>query len=230
METALPYGGGTVELRFLLLPETDDPDTFVRSRGAGRLPGAGGRGPPLSDFLVKELAERVDFGTVDGRARFDGDREAAAARGCRKEPTASRYGRAGGTSCDLRRAVFEQLMADGAAAAADASRAEAGAIKRKTAVQKVINLALHYPRAAAQVADAELLALLNQPGADLLRRVFAAAVAARTLRTPRGYWKTCAATPICSYLAANRGRAPARDRRRRPPPPRSSRSLSSNPA
>ena len=33
VETALPYGGGTVELKFLLLPEKDDPDTFVRSQG-----------------------------------------------------------------------------------------------------------------------------------------------------------------------------------------------------
>jgi hypothetical protein len=42
-------------------------------------------------------------------------------------------------------------------------------------VQKVINLALHYPRAAARVADSGHLSSLNQPGADLLRRVFAAA-------------------------------------------------------
>ena len=58
-------------------------------------------------------------------------------------------------------------------------------IKRKTVVQKVINLALHYPRAAAQVADAELLALLTQPGADLLRRVLAAAVRLGDANTAR---------------------------------------------
>ena len=43
-------------------------------------------------------------------------------------------------------------------------------------MQKIINLALHYPRAAARTADSERLAALTQPGADLLRRVFAAAV------------------------------------------------------
>ena len=42
-------------------------------------------------------------------------------------------------------------------------------------MQKVINLALHYPGAAVRAADSERLAALNQPGADLLRRVFAAA-------------------------------------------------------
>ena len=34
MDTALPFGGGMVELKFLLLPEKDDPDSFVRSHGA----------------------------------------------------------------------------------------------------------------------------------------------------------------------------------------------------
>ena len=52
---------------------------------------------------------------------------------------------------------------------AKASHAATG--KRKTVVQKVINLALHYPRAAARVAGSEQLAALNQPGSDVLRRV-----------------------------------------------------------
>ena len=60
-----------MELKFLLLPEGDDPDSFVRSRGADAFRGS----PPapclLPDFLVKELAARVDFGKVGGRARFE---------------------------------------------------------------------------------------------------------------------------------------------------------------
>ena len=58
-------------------------------------------------------------------------------------------------------------------------------------MQKVINLALHYPAAAARTADSQRLAALNQPGADLLRRVFAAAAeitdgsTARVLETLR---------------------------------------------
>jgi len=52
-----------------------------------------------------------------------------------------------------------------------------GGVKRRTAVQKVINLALHYPHAAAQLAAPEQLAALNQPGSDVLRRVFATAAA-----------------------------------------------------
>jgi len=182
METALPYGGGTVELRFLLLPETDDPDTFVRSRGADAFRAMAAEAAPLSDFLVKELAERVDFGTVDGRSRFE-----AIAKPLLKRLPEGTYRAAVmdafGTALHLAPAVLDQLMAD--REAAPPIKAPMPGIKRKTVVQKVVNLALHYPRAAAQVADAELLALLTQPGADLLRRVFAAAVRLGDANTAR---------------------------------------------
>src|SRR5690606_23087298 len=70
LETALPYGGGTLEIKFLLLPEGDDPDSFVRTNGAEAFLALADKAEPLADFLVKELAARVDLGTVDGRARF----------------------------------------------------------------------------------------------------------------------------------------------------------------
>jgi hypothetical protein len=73
--------------------------------------------------------------------------------------------------------------------AAESLRPES--IKRKTAVQKVINVAIHFPGAAARTAGATDLELLNQPGADVLRRVFAAAASAdghtaRVLESLRG--------------------------------------------
>jgi DNA primase len=70
LETALPFGGGTVELKFLLLPEGEDPDSFVRGHGPEAFRQLAAAAMPLSDFLVRELAARVDFGKVDGRSRF----------------------------------------------------------------------------------------------------------------------------------------------------------------
>jgi DNA primase len=71
--------------------------------------------------------------------------------------------------------VLNALMADTPVAPRTPATTPAGGAKRRSVVQKVINLALHYPRAAARVADADRLAALTQPGTDLLRRVFAAA-------------------------------------------------------
>jgi DNA primase len=71
METALPFGGGAVDIRFLLLPEKDDPDTFVRSQGADAFRALAASAVALPDFFVEELDKRVDFKSTGGRGRFD---------------------------------------------------------------------------------------------------------------------------------------------------------------
>jgi hypothetical protein len=80
-----------------------------------------------------------------------------------------------GESMHLAPALLDSLMSDEQHASPTPARAPTATVKRKSKVQKVINLALHFPRAAAKTAAAPWLAVLNQPGADLLRRVFAAA-------------------------------------------------------
>jgi DNA primase len=174
MEAALPFGGGMVDLRFLLLPEKDDPDSFVRSRGPDAFRALADDAMSMPDFLVKELDERVDFASAGGRARFDALAKPQLRRlpeGSYRETILEMLRAKMGLSPD----VFRHLMADAPAPTLARPAAAPSGAKRKTVVQKVINLALHFPRAAARTADAEQLALLNQPGSDLLRRVFAAA-------------------------------------------------------
>ena len=184
LETALPYGGGTLELKFLLLPEGDDPDSFVRTKGPEAFRALAEKAAPLSDFLVNELSTRVDFGSVDGRSRFQ-----AIAKPLLKRLPEGTYRAAvmDAFAATLRLApdVLDSLMSDDKEPARAPSRAAHAGGKRKTVVQKVINLALHYPGAAARTADSQRLASLNQPGTDLLRRVFAAAAETADVSTAR---------------------------------------------
>jgi DNA primase len=190
LETALPYGGGTLELKFLLLPEGDDPDSFVRTKGPDAFRALAEKAAPLSDFLVEELKARVDFGSVDGRSRFQ-----AIAKPLLKRLPEGTYRAAVmdafATALRLTPDVLDAMMSEEKEPARSPGRVTHGGAKRKTVVQKVINLALHYPAAAARIGDSERLAALNQPGADLLRRVFAAAAeiadgsTARVLETLR---------------------------------------------
>lgn len=190
LETALPYGGGTLELKFLLLPEGDDPDSFVRTKGADAFRALAEKAAPLSDFLVNELSARVDMGSVDGRSRFQ-----AIAKPLLKRLPEGTYRAAVmdafATALRLKPDLLDELMSDDKEPPRAAERVMHGGAKRKTVVQKVINLALHYPAAAARTGDSQRLAALNQPGADLLRRVFAAAAeitdgsTARVLETLR---------------------------------------------
>jgi DNA primase len=173
METALPFGGGNVDIRFLLLPEKDDPDTFVRSQGADAFRTLAAGAIALPDFFVEELDKRVDFKSTGGRGRFDVSAKPLLRRlpeGSYRETILDALRGKMGLSSD----VFQKLMDDAPAFVVEQRPIQAGG-KRKTVVQKVINLALHYPGAAVRAADSERLAALNQPGADLLRRVFAAA-------------------------------------------------------
>jgi len=184
LETALPYGGGTLELKFLLLPEGDDPDSFVRTKGADAFRALAEKAAPLSDFLVNELSARVDMGSVDGRSRFQ-----AIAKPLLKRLPEGTYRAAVmdafATALRLKPDVLDELMSDDKEPSRAAERVMHGAAKRKTVVQKVINLALHYPAAAARTGDSQRLAALNQPGADLLRRVFAAAAEITDVSTAR---------------------------------------------
>jgi DNA primase len=173
LETALPYGGGTLELKFLLLPEGDDPDSFVRTRGPEEFRALADRAAPLSDFLVKELTAKVDLGTVDGRSRF----QAVAKPLLRRLPEGTYRAAvmdALGESMHLAPAVLNEMMSD-EVAPVPLARPAPGAVKRKTAVQKVVALMLHYPAAAQSVASPQRLSGLNQPGADVLRRIAALA-------------------------------------------------------
>jgi DNA primase len=172
LETALPYGGGSVEVKFLLLPEGDDPDTYVRTKGAAAFRNLVTAAMPLSDFLVKEMADRVDFSQVGGRSRFQAVAKPLLSRlpeGTYRAAVMEAFG----ARLHIAPAVLDQLMTDDAKPAAPSVPATASG--RKTAVQRVINVALKFPGAATQLEHLDRLDLLNQRGADLLRRVIAAA-------------------------------------------------------
>jgi DNA primase len=58
------------QVRFLFLPEGEDPDTYVRKHGKDTFEALLGKASPLSRFLLDELAGRTDLATAEGRARL----------------------------------------------------------------------------------------------------------------------------------------------------------------
>src|SRR5690606_2612437 len=70
LETVLPFAGGNVEIKFLLLPEGEDPDSLVRARGADGFRTLLDAAAPLSTFMLDELGARADVTDVDGRSRL----------------------------------------------------------------------------------------------------------------------------------------------------------------
>jgi DNA primase len=58
------------QIKFLFLPEQDDPDSFVRREGKAAFETLIDAAMPLSEFALKHLTATVDMGSAEGRAKF----------------------------------------------------------------------------------------------------------------------------------------------------------------
>jgi DNA primase len=70
LEVSLPLATDTTAMRFLFLPEGEDPDSFVRAHGKEAFERLIAPAQTLSGFLLGELRAQSDLATAEGRARF----------------------------------------------------------------------------------------------------------------------------------------------------------------
>ena len=70
LENALPEAREGRQIKFLFLPEGEDPDTVVRKTGKDSFEARIKDAVPLSSFLLDSLAAQTDVGSLDGRARL----------------------------------------------------------------------------------------------------------------------------------------------------------------
>ncbi|WP_336797379.1 DNA primase [Erwinia aphidicola] len=70
LETALPYMNDGRQLRFMFLPDGEDPDTLVRKEGKEAFEARMEQAMPLSGFLFDTLMPQVDLRSPDGRAQL----------------------------------------------------------------------------------------------------------------------------------------------------------------
>jgi DNA primase len=70
LESTLPSATGRQSIRFLFLPDGEDPDTLIRAEGADAFRARMAHAQPLSEFLFEQLCNQVDMTSIDGRARF----------------------------------------------------------------------------------------------------------------------------------------------------------------
>ena len=70
LEVSLPLATDTNPVRFMFLPEGEDPDTFVRAHGRQAFERLIGESQTLTGYLLGELRARSELATPEGRARF----------------------------------------------------------------------------------------------------------------------------------------------------------------
>ena len=70
LETALPYMSDGRQLRFMFLPDGEDPDTLVRKEGKEAFEARMEQAQPLSTFLFNSLLPKADLSTPDGTTQL----------------------------------------------------------------------------------------------------------------------------------------------------------------
>lgn len=70
LDASLPQVSDNKSVKFLFLPSNHDPDSYIREMGAEAFEQLLRQAMPLSEFLLKEVAEGNDLNTLEGRARM----------------------------------------------------------------------------------------------------------------------------------------------------------------
>jgi DNA primase len=176
---ALPEARAGRELRFLFLPDGEDPDSLVGREGGEHFTARLDTALPLSEYLVAQLGEQADVSHADGKAHF-----VALARpllekitpGVYRELLLDRVAAALGLPSER----LQQWLVSPETAGATPARgpqpaarhpaAPARQFGRGSLVTQAITLLLHFPAAAVAVDAPQRLQLsqLNQPGVAVL--------------------------------------------------------------
>ena len=178
LQQALPEAREGREIRFLFLPEGQDPDTLVGAEGREAFEQRLQSAVPLSEYLVRELSEQSELAHADGRARFAESARPLFARvpeGVYRELLLERLAQVVGLPPQRLQELWTSggNRPAGAAPAAPPRRrpAPARGAGRGSLVRQAIVRLLHYPAIAGEVSLAERAGLdvSEEPGISLLR-------------------------------------------------------------
>ncbi|ELB2833584.1 DNA primase [Vibrio alginolyticus] len=70
MENALPYLTDGRQLKFMFLPDGEDPDSYIRQNGKQAFEQQVSNAMPLSEFMFSSLTQHVDMSTKEGMAKL----------------------------------------------------------------------------------------------------------------------------------------------------------------
>lgn len=196
LQNALPEARAGRELRFLFLPDNEDPDSLVGREGSAAFESRLGTALPLSEYLIVHLREQAELSHADGRARFVSLARPLLARvppGVYLELLLARVAEEVGLTSERLRELLNDASDPGYTAPvherrggsaqrparlARTGRAASGGAGRRGLLTQAIQMLLHFPDAAAAVPAAlcgELGTISEQEvaGVGILRELLA---------------------------------------------------------
>ena len=175
LENALPQIREGRQIRFVFLPDGQDPDSYVNENGADAFVKLMEDGLPLSEFLIRELSSQVDMASIDGRAKLAETARPLVSKipvGVYRELLIDSLAEAVGLSAPKLQKMLAAGQSNDSSVRHPTSTSRARANKPRGAgqpsvVRRGITLLLNNPGAGLKL-DVELLAGVKRQGVDLL--------------------------------------------------------------
>jgi DNA primase len=184
LQNALPEAEAGRELKFLFLPEGEDPDSLVGKEGKAAFEARYAGALPLSEYLVSHLAASIDISHADGKARFVAEARPLLERvpaGPYRELLLDRLAEAIGVSAERFTSIVGPLATEPGSAPAQPRDPRASGTRGSTArsagrgglVRQAVQNLLHFPAIAARIGPAERRTLdeVTEPGIEVLREL-----------------------------------------------------------
>ncbi|MFU8838656.1 MAG: DNA primase [Thiohalomonadaceae bacterium] len=175
LENALPLMRDDRSLRFMFMPDGEDPDTLIRSIGQEAFEAQVRDAQSMDEFLIEQFKQRVDVRQIDGQARLVEMSRPMLGKlppGVYRHKLLERLASLAQMPLAALEGMLQGKTAQETNRAAPSgqpqfSRAKAGR-QSPSQVRHAISLLLQHPELARQVANPDALAPLQQPGIALL--------------------------------------------------------------
>ncbi|MBL1319686.1 MAG: DNA primase [Methylophaga sp.] len=169
-ENAMPLLGGNHQLKFMFLPDGEDPDSVVRQQGADQFNALVDQAQNYSDFFLATLEAQVDISSMDGRARLI----EIAKPYLRQIPTGIYRDMLEKRLAEKAEASSTMLHKHLGKAAENITKRHKKSIKSASGISPVrmaITILLQYPALHAEVGAFDKLASLERPGLTILVQI-----------------------------------------------------------
>ena len=167
-ENALPMLGGNQQLKFMFLPDGEDPDSIVKSSGAEGFNQHIDSAQNFSEFFFTTLTNKLDLSSMDGRARLVEMTKPYlkhVPQGVYRDMLEEQLAELTKTNKNTLNKHLETPKS------AKRPAKKSAALATMTPIRMAISIVLQYPILAREIDDARDLASLEQPGVNILREL-----------------------------------------------------------
>lgn len=170
LENALPHLQDGRQLKFVFLPDGEDPDSYIRQYGKAQFEEYVANAQSFSEFMLAQLSPQVDFSSKEGKSKL-----VALAAPLIKQIPGDMLRLALRNTLAQRVNILESQLESLIAPPNKAGQIERVAQRqiKRTPMRLVISLLVQNPALASRISEAGLAALQQEAGYDLLAKLTA---------------------------------------------------------